>query len=222
MKDSPPIVYVVDDDDAVRSSLRLLLKSSGLAVTALASAHEFLDSYDLAQAGCLVLDVRMPGFSGLELQQELNRRGAIIPVIFMSGHGDVPMAVEAMQHGAFDFLQKPFRDQDLIDRIQAALRKDRDNREQLRNSPLIRERFESLTPRESEVLALMADGRPNKIIAAALGISQRTVEIHRARVMEKMQASSLAQLVRMTFQLALTPAKLTPPGNVQSRASWKL
>lgn len=216
------MVYVVDDDDGVRNSLRLLLKSSGLAVTALASANEFLDSYDLAQAGCLVLDVRMPGFSGLELQQELNRRGAIIPVIFMSGHGDVPMAVEAMQHGAFDFLQKPFRDQDLIDRIQAALRKDRDNREQLRNSPLIRERFESLTPRESEVLALMADGRPNKIIAAALGISQRTVEIHRARVMEKMQASSLAQLVRMTFQLALAPAKLAAPVNVPARASWKL
>ena len=222
MKDSAPVVYVVDDDDAVRSSLRLLLRSSGLTATALASAQEFLDSYDLAQAGCLVLDVRMPGFSGLELQQELNRRGAIIPVIFMSGHGDVPMAVEAMQHGAFDFLQKPFRDQDLIDRIQAALRKDRDNREQLRNSPLIHERFESLTPREAEVLALMAEGRPNKIIAAALGISQRTVEIHRARVMEKMEASSLAQLVRMTFQLALAPAKTAAPGIASARASPKL
>lgn len=216
------MVYVVDDDEAVRNSLRLLLKTSGIQVTALASAHEFLDVYDLAQAGCLVLDVRMPGFSGLELQQELNRRGAIIPVIFMSGHGDVPMAVEAMQHGAFDFLQKPFRDQDLIDRIQAALRKDRDNREQLRNSPLIHERFESLTPREREVLALMAEGRPNKIIAAALGISQRTVEIHRARVMEKMQASSLAQLVRMTFQLALVPAKHAAPAIAHARATSKM
>jgi two-component system, LuxR family, response regulator FixJ len=222
MRDASGMVYVVDDDEAVRDSLRLLLKSSGLVVTTMASAQEFLDNHDVAQAGCLVLDVRMPGFSGLDLQHELNRRGAIIPVIFMSGHGDVPMAVEAMQHGAFDFLQKPFRDQDLLDRIQTALRKDCDNREQLLNSPLIRERFESLTPRESEVLVLMAEGRPNKIIAAALGISQRTVEIHRARVMEKMQASSLAQLVRMTFQLALPPAKPAPAAPAPSRTTSKL
>jgi FixJ family two-component response regulator len=207
MKSSSAMIYVIDDDEAVRRSLRFLLKSSGLVVTALASAQEFLENYDLAQPGCLVLDVRMPGFSGPELQQELNRRGAIIPVIFMSGHGDVPMAVEAMQHGAFDFLQKPFRDQDLLDRIQAALREDCQNREQLRNSPLIRKRFESLTPREGEVLAQVTEGRPNKLIAADLGISQRTVEIHRARVMEKMNASSLAQLVRMTFQLAIPEAQ---------------
>jgi two-component system response regulator FixJ len=205
MKNSPAIVYVVDDDQAVRSSLRLLIKSGGHEVTTLASAQAFLQDYDPAHAGCLVLDVRMPGMSGLELQQELNRRGAIIPVIFVSGHGDIPMAVEAMQHGAFDFLQKPFRDQDLLDRIAGALRRDADNRQQLRNSPLIRERFESLTAREREVLALVAEGKPNKVIAANLGISQRTVEIHRARVMEKMVAASLAQLVRMTYQLAMPP-----------------
>jgi two-component system response regulator FixJ len=205
MNSSPAMVYVIDDDEAVRYSLRLLIKSSGHAVTALASAQAFLQGYDPAQAGCLVLDVRMPGMNGLELQQELNRRGAIIPVIFVSGHADVPMAVEAMQHGAFDFLQKPYRDQDLLDRLAGALRKDAGNRQQLRNSPLIHQRFESLTSREREVLALVAGGRPNKVIAADLGISQRTVEIHRARVMEKMAAASLAQLVRMTFQLPMPP-----------------
>jgi FixJ family two-component response regulator len=205
MNSSPAMVYVIDDDEAVRCSLRLLIKSSGHVVTALTSAQAFLQGYDPAQAGCLVLDVRMPGMNGLELQQELNRRGAIIPVIFVSGHADVPMAVEAMQHGAFDFLQKPYRDQDLLDRLAGALRKDAGNRQQLRNSPLIRHRFESLTSREREVLALVAGGRPNKVIAADLGISQRTVEIHRARVMEKMAAASLAQLVRMTFQLPMPP-----------------
>lgn len=167
-------------------------------VTTLASAQRFLQGYDPAQAGCLILDVRMPGMSGLELQQELNRRGAIIPVIVVSGHADVPMAVAAMQQGAFDFLQKPYRDQDLLDRIAGALRKDADNRRQLLNSPLMREHFESLTSREREVLRLVADGKPNKVIAADLGISQRTVEIHRTRVMEKMAAASLAQLVRMS------------------------
>ncbi|MGC2459835.1 MAG: response regulator transcription factor [Steroidobacteraceae bacterium] len=223
MNSSSQMVYVIDDDEAVRASLRFLLKSSGHAVTTLASAQAFLQSYDLAQAGCLVLDVRMPGISGLELQQELNRRGAIIPVIFMSGHGDVPMAVEAMQHGAFDFLQKPFRDQDLLDRISGALRKDCQNREQLRNSPLIRERFKSLTSREREVLALVADGRPNKIIATELGISQRTVEIHRARVMEKMDAASLAQLVRMAYQLAIPHASCTATeAGARSHATPKL
>ncbi len=199
--DTSAVVFVIDDDEAVRLSLRLLLKSAGLQVVSMASADEFLRGYDPAQPGCLVLDVRMPSMSGLELQQELNRRGAVIPVIFMSGHGDVPMAVEAMQHGAFDFLQKPFRDQDLIDRIQDALRKDWQNREQLQDGQLIRGRFQQLTSREREVLALVADGKPNKLMAADLGISQRTVEIHRARVMEKMGASSLAHLVRMIVHL---------------------
>jgi two-component system, LuxR family, response regulator FixJ len=201
MKERQPIVFVVDDDEAVRSALRLLLKSVGLTANALPTAQQFLATYDPAQPGCMVLDVRMPGMSGLELQQQLNLRGAVIPVIFITGHGDVPMAVEAMQQGAFDFLQKPFRDQDLIDRIQKALGKDQQNRAQLGERSRNRERFESLTPREREVLALVASGKPNKVMAADLGLSQRTVEIHRARVMEKMGVSSLAQLVRIVMDL---------------------
>jgi two-component system, LuxR family, response regulator FixJ len=201
MKELSPIVFIVDDDEAVRNSLRLLLKSVGLAASALPTAQEFLDTYRPQQPGCLVLDVRMPGMSGMELQQQLNLRGAVIPVIFISGHGDIPMAVEAMQQGAFDFLQKPFRDQDLIDRIQRALAKDRDNRADLMERTRIREHMESLTPREREVLALVTSGKANKVMAGDLGVSQRTVEIHRARVMEKMGATSLAQLVRMVMDL---------------------
>lgn len=201
MKEKSPTVFVVDDDDAVRGSLRLLLKSVGLAAQPFGSAQDFLEHYSPDQPGCLVLDVRMPGMSGLELQQQLNVRGAVIPVIFITGHGDVPMAVEAMQHGAFDFLQKPFRDQDLIDRIQRALEKDRGYRQELRKREQIRERRDSLTPREQEVLELVTSGKANKVMAADLGVSQRTVEIHRARVMEKMGAASLAQLVRMVIDL---------------------
>jgi len=201
MKECAPVVFIVDDDEAVRSSLRLLLKSVGLVPSALASAREFLDKYDPAQPGCLVLDVRMPEMSGLELQEQLNLKGAVLPVIFITGHGDVPMAVEAMQAGAFDFLQKPFRDQDLIDRIQRALDKDRTNRAALNERTLIGERLQSLTPREREVLTLVTSGKANKVMAADLGVSQRTVEIHRARVMEKMSAASLAQLVRMVMDL---------------------
>ena len=196
-----PTVFIVDDDAAVRNSLRLLVKSVGLTAAAFVSAQEFLATYDPHQPGCLVLDVRMPGMSGLDLQQQLNLRGAVIPVIFITGHGDIPMAVEAMQHGAFDFLQKPFRDQDLIDRIQRALEKDRESRALLGERTRIRERLDSLTPREREVLNLVASGKANKAMAAELGLSQRTVEIHRARVMEKMGASSVAQLVRMVLDL---------------------
>jgi FixJ family two-component response regulator len=197
----------VDDDDAVRNSLRLLLKSVGLPTVAFASAREYLDSWHPAQPGCLVLDVRMPGMSGLELQEELNRRGAIIPVIFISGHGDIPMAVEAIQHGAFDFLQKPFRDQDLIDRVQRALAADNANRQSLAQRDVLRQRYGSLTPREQEVLVLVTKGKANKVMAGDLDISQRTVEIHRARVMEKMGAQSLAQLVRMAMDLDLPDAR---------------
>ncbi|MFO7276768.1 MAG: response regulator transcription factor [Pseudomonadota bacterium] len=205
MNDTRPTVFVVDDDDAVRSALRLLLKSVGLSAVTYASAQEFLDAYDPTRPGCVILDVRMPGMSGLELQEQLNLRGATIPVIFITGHGDIPMAVEAMQHGAFDFLQKPFRDQELLDRVQRALEKDRAVRESLRASERIRERYETLTPREREVLRLVTAGKPNKIMAADLGVSQRTVEIHRARVMEKMGADSLAQLVRMVMDLERRP-----------------
>ncbi|HEV2702779.1 MAG TPA: response regulator transcription factor [Steroidobacteraceae bacterium] len=198
---APQTVFVVDDDEGVRDSLRFLLKSVGLTTKTLGSAAEFLETYDARQGGCLVLDVRMPAMSGLELQQQLNVRGAVIPVIFITGHGDIPMAVEAMQHGAFDFLQKPFRDQDLIDRIQKALAKDARNRTELKQHDQIRARLESLTPREQEVMNLMIRGMPNKIMAAELGVSQRTVEIHRARVMEKSAAGSLANLVRMCLDL---------------------
>jgi two-component system response regulator FixJ len=213
MKEPSPVVFVVDDDEAVRNSLRLLLKSVGLAASTLPTAQEFLSMYRPNQPGCLVLDVRMPGMSGMELQQQLNIRGAVIPVIFISGHGDIPMAVDAMQQGAFDFLQKPFRDQDLIDRIQRALAKDQTNRAELNERTRTRQRFESLTPREREVLALVTSGKPNKVMAGDLGVSQRTVEIHRARVMEKMAASSLAQLVRMVMDLnesADAPVAIAP------------
>ncbi len=201
VKQQPTKVFIVDDDEAVRNSLRLLVKSVGLSAVTANSAQEFLATYDAADPGCLILDVRMPGMSGIELQQQLNLRGAVIPVIFITGHGDIPMAVEAMQQGAFDFLQKPFRDQDLIDRVQRALEKDRANRGELLERAGIRKRRDSLTPREREVLELVASGKPNKVMAADLGLSQRTVEIHRARVMEKMGASSLAQLVRMVLDL---------------------
>lgn len=199
-KISPASVFVIDDDEAVRNSLRLLMKSVGLPVITYSSAQEFLPRYDTNQPGCLVVDIRMPGMSGLELQQQLNRQGATIPLIFITGHGDIPMAVESMQHGAFDFLQKPFRDQDLLDRIQRALERDREMRGQLQGILQIRERLASLTPREREVLDLMVEGSPNKVMAADLGVSQRTIEIHRARVMEKMQAGSLAHLVRMMME----------------------
>jgi FixJ family two-component response regulator len=200
MKEKPATVFVVDDDDAVRTALRLLIKSVGLAVETFASAQEFLDAFDGDRPGCLVLDVRMPGMSGLELQQRLNEMNSITPVVFITGHGDVPMAVEAMQHGAVDFIQKPFRDQDLIDRINQALEKDHANRSGLKERDAIIARIETLTPREREVLHLVTSGKANKVIAGDLDVSQRTVEIHRARVMEKMNASSLAHLVRMVIE----------------------
>ncbi|MFO7303955.1 MAG: response regulator FixJ [Gammaproteobacteria bacterium] len=196
-----PTIFVVDDDAAVRDALKLLLRSVGQAVETFASAQEFLDAYSEDRPGCLVLDIRMPGMSGLELQQKLNEKHSILPIIFITGHGDVPMAVEAMQAGAVDFIQKPFRDQDLIDRINQALEKDSMNRAALSERNDIRRRLETLTPREREVLDLVVRGKANKVIAGDLKLSQRTVEIHRARVMEKMQASSLAHLVRMVLEV---------------------
>jgi len=213
MKEKPATVFIVDDDTGVRSSIRTLLKSVGLPSTPLASAQEFLAGFEPSQPGCLILDIRMPGMSGLELQQELNLRGAIVPVIFITGHGDIPMAVEAMQHGAFDFLQKPFRDQDLIDRVQRALARDRESRVALQEHARIRARLETLTPREREILELMKQGKQNKVMAADLGLSQRTVEIHRSHVMEKMSANSIAQLVRMVLDTnASTVASSRRPG----------
>jgi FixJ family two-component response regulator len=207
MKERAPVISIVDDDLAARSSLRLLLKSLGLAATAYESAAAFLSGYDPEQPGCLLLDIRMPEMSGLELQQQLNVRGTISPIIFITGHGDVAMAVEAMRYGAFDFLQKPFRDQDLLDRVQKAMARDRLVRGKLRENEAIRQRLDSLTCREHDVLELVTEGAPNKIIAHELGISQRTVEIHRARVMEKMSADSLAQLVQMTLVAGASRSK---------------
>jgi two-component system response regulator FixJ len=201
MKTRAQTVMVVDDDAGIRNAMRALLKSVGLESALFASAQEFLDTYQPTQPGCLVLDIRMPGMSGLELQQHLNLRGAVIPVIFMTGHGDIPMAVEAMQHGAFDFLQKPFRDQDLLDRIQRAIVKDGELRQSLGEHSRIKAHLEDLTPREREVLDLMTQGKQNKVIGQELGVSPRTIEIHRARVMEKMGAHSVAELVRMMLDL---------------------
>jgi len=203
MKASPATVFVVDDDSAVRSAIRLLLKSVGLPVATFDSAQAFLASYSQDCAGCVLLDVRMPGMSGPVLQQELTLRGSTLPVIFITGHGDVSMAVEAMQHGAFDFVEKPFHDQDLLERVQRALEQNARVRKTLSERQSIRDRLESLTPRERQVLGHVTRGLSNKVMAYELNISQRTIEIHRARLMEKMQAPSLAQLVQMT--VALTP-----------------
>jgi two-component system, LuxR family, response regulator FixJ len=201
MKARTPTVFVVDDDSAVRSSLRLLLKSVGLPVVAFDSAQAFLDTYSDQSVGCVLLDVRMPGMSGPVLQQQLTARGSVLPVIFITGHGDVSMAVEAMKLGAFDFIEKPFHDQELLERVQRALERDTGIRRQLSDHESIRERFDSLTPREREVLNQVTRGSSNKVMAYDLQISQRTIEIHRSRIMEKMQAASLAQLVRMTLSL---------------------
>jgi FixJ family two-component response regulator len=194
-----PIVFVVDDDEAVRSSIALLVRSLSLRAETFASAQEFLDDFDAEQPGCIVLDVRMPGMSGLELQETLAEMGAIIPIIFITAHGDVPMAVGALKGGAMDFIQKPFRDQDLIDKIQAALSRDAENRDSVARCESIESRIGLLTPREREVMELVVEGKANKVIAAELGLSERTVEIHRGRVMTKMLADSLPHLVEMAL-----------------------
>lgn len=194
-------VFLVDDDDAVRSAIRLLLRSVGLAVEIYASAPEFLAAYDPARPGCLVLDMRMPGMSGLELQEALAARHSILPIVFVTGHADVPMAVRAIQSGAIDFIEKPFSDQVLIERVQRALALDERNRAALVQREAIAERITRLTPREREVMRRIVDGQANKVVAIELGLSERTVEIHRARVMEKMCAPSLAHLVRQVVAL---------------------
>ena len=196
-----PTIYIVDDDDGMRRALTVLTQTVGYNAVAFERPAEFLQKLDPNQPGCLVLDVRMPEMSGLEVQQQLNRNGSMLPVILMTGHGDIPMAVQAMKDGAFDFLQKPFRDQDLLDRINGAIKQDAENREMVERHADLKRRVESLTPREREVMALVVDGRANKVIAIDLGLSERTVEIHRANVMEKMQARSVAHLVKMHLTL---------------------
>ena len=201
MTDHSPTVFLVDDDEAVRDSLGLLMKSVGLTSRSFASATEFLAEYDSDRPGCLVLDIRMPGMSGMELQQKLIEMRAILPIIFITGHGDIPMAVEAMQRGAVDFIPKPFRDNELLDRINKALEDDRQNRDTLLEREDVEKRIAKLTPREKQVLDLVVQGKANKVIAGDLEVSQRTVEIHRARVMEKMRSRSVAHLVRMVMQV---------------------
>lgn len=201
-KPKGPTIYVVDDDDSMRQAIALLLRTVGYSPVVFARPSDFLAKYDATLHGCLVLDIRMPEMSGLEVQQKLNRTGALLPVIFITGHGDIPMAVQAMKDGAFDFLTKPFRDQDLLDRVNNALKQDAENRATLEKHADLRHRFESLTAREREVLALVVDGKANKVVAIDLGLSERTVEIHRANVMEKMGARSIAHLVKMHLTLA--------------------
>ena len=196
-----PAVYIVDDDEGMRRALTVLMTTVGYNAIPYAKPTDFLAKFDPDQHGCLVLDVRMAEMSGLEVQQHLNRAGSILPVILVTGHGDIPMAVQAMKDGAFDFLQKPFRDQDLLDRINAALKQDAENRAMLDQQVDLKRRANALTPREREVMALVVDGKANKVVAIDLGLSERTVEIHRANVMEKMGARSVAHLVKMQLKL---------------------
>lgn len=212
MTSDKPLVYVIDDDDAVRDSLGLLLKSLGLANEVYGSALEFLDAYDPGRHSCLVTDIRMPAMSGLELQQKLAEGKAEIPIIFITGHADVPMAVNAMKAGAADFIQKPFRDQDLIDRVHRALQQDRERRAARQEEAAIRACLKTLTPRELEVMQRVVSGQANKIIAMDLGVSPRTVELHRARVMRKLRMRSLAELVRAVSKVSNAQGAGTAPG----------
>lgn len=196
-----PTIFIIDDDPAMRESLSWLIETIGHPVKTFSSAQEFLDAYDPQNPGCMILDVRLPGMSGLQLQQKMQADNINLPVIIISGHGDVPMAVKAMQQGALVFLEKPFRDQELLDNIQNALEKDARNREKDAASASILSRLESLTPREKEVMCLMVTGDSSKEIAQHYGISVKTVDVHRARVMEKMQANSLPELVHMVLSL---------------------
>ena len=195
-------IYVVDDDDGMRRALTLLLSTVGFNTQSFARPGEFLAKLKPDEPGCLVLDIRMPEMSGLELQQQLNRTGCMLPIIFITGHGDVPMAVQAMKAGAFEFIQKPFREQDLLDQINHALRHDAENRQNVARRADVLRRMETLTPRERQVMDLVVDGGANKVIAIDLGLSERTVEIHRAKVMEKMGARSVAHLVKLHMTLA--------------------
>ena len=194
-------VYVVEDDEAVRDSLELLLKSDSKPVKTYESANAFLKDYSDKMAGCIGLDIRMPGMDGMELQKKLNDKHSILPIIFVTGHGDVPMAVDAMKEGAVDFIQKPYREEALLEKIEAALEQDQEQRKSLDEKQEIIRRVKSLTPREREIMDRMIAGQANKVIAIELEISQRTVEIHRSRVMHKMGTHSLAHLVRMVLSV---------------------
>jgi len=207
MKERESIVFVVDDDPSVRTAIERLIGTVGLQVQLFGSAQQFLASKLPNVPSCLVLDVRLPGISGLALQRQLVEANVQIPIIFITAHSDVPMTVRAMKAGAVEFLPKPFHDQDLLDAIQLALERDRVRRQQEAELTALRERFESLSPREREVVAMVVSGMLNKQIAAQIGTAENTVKIHRSRAMEKMQANSLADLVKMIQRLQVSPSK---------------
>jgi len=203
MKRSEALVFVVEDDASMRNALNNLLRSVGLEAKLFASAQEFLESPRPEIASCLVLDVRLPGLSGLDLQRELSAANIHIPIIFITAHGDIPMSVRAMKAGAVEFLTKPFRDQDLLDAIHASLAQDRVRREKEREVAQLRQRFQSLTSRERELFPLVVSGRANKEIAGEIGTSEITVKVHRGNLMRKMHAASFADLVRMAADLKI-------------------
>ena len=207
MSEPESIVFVVDDDPSVRRAIGRLIGCAGLEVELFGSAQEFLASERPNIPSCLVLDIRLPGISGLNLQRQLAKANIHIPIIFITAHGDIPMTVRAMKAGALEFLTKPFRDQDLLDAIQLALERDRGRRQQEAELAALRERFELLSPREREVVAMVVSGMLNKQIAARIGTAENTVKVHRSRAMEKMQAQSLADLVKMVDRLRIPAPK---------------
>ena len=201
MNEPDSIVFVVDDDPSIRRAIKRLVESVGLHVELFGSAAEFRNSRHRDIVSCLILDIRLPGVSGLDFQRQLSETKINIPIIFISAHGDVPMTVRAMKAGAIEFLTKPFRDQDLLDAVQVALERDRARRQREVEIATLRERFASLSPREREVIAMVVSGMPNKQTAAEIGITENTVKVHRSRAMEKMQAQSLPDLVKMVERL---------------------
>jgi RNA polymerase sigma factor (sigma-70 family) len=207
MAELQSIVFVVDDDASVRNALKSLIRSVGLQVELFGSAQEFLQSKQPRAPSCLILDIRLPGISGLDFQRKLAEADNPIPIIFITGHGDIPMSVRAMKGGAVEFLTKPFRDQDLLDAIHVALERDRARRQREDEIATLKDRFEWLTPREREVLPLVVSGLPNKQIAAEIGTSETTVKVHRGQLMRKMGADSLPELVRMAERIGVSVKK---------------